>query len=228
MEAISPQRRDELLDALRRGTVPSSSLDLLAVGLEGFAPALESELEAVGAGRGMLKAVRGEYGSGKTFFARWFQERARRRGFASSEVQVSETETPLHRLETIYRRLVENLLTSDSRFGALRSIIDGWFYTLEEEVLQDRGSPLPDESDLIERTDVLMERRLQQVTRQAPAFAACLRGYRWALATEEHEIAEGLLAWLSGLPNVAARIKRQAGIKGNSDHSGPTASCGSF
>ncbi|MEA3410189.1 MAG: BREX system ATP-binding protein BrxD [Pseudomonadota bacterium] len=218
--AISPQRRDELLDALRRGTVPSASLDLLAVGLDGLRPALAAELDSVRGGRGVLKAVRGEYGSGKTFFARWFQESARRGGFASSEVQISETETPLHRLETVYRRLIENLSTTDTRRGALRSIVDGWFYTLEEEVLQRGGSGAPDEADLLQRTNALMEHRLEQVTRQAPAFAACLRGYRVALAEGDREVAEGLLAWLSGLPNVAARIKRKAGIKGDVDHFG--------
>jgi hypothetical protein len=143
---------------------------------------------------------------------------ARRGGFASSEVQISETETPLHRLETIYRRLVENLSTTDTRFGALRSIVDGWFYTLEEEVLQSSESVEPDEAYLLERTNLLMERRLEQVTRQAPAFAACLRGYRVALAEGDKEVAQGLLAWLSGLPNVAARVKRKAGIKGDIDH----------
>jgi hypothetical protein len=220
MLQISPQRRDELLDALRRGTVPSTSLDLLAVGLDGLRPTLEAELDSVRTGRGVLKAVRGEYGSGKTFFARWLQEMARRGGFASSEVQISETETPLHRLETVYRRLVENLSTTDTRLGALRSIIDGWFYTLEEEVLQSSENQAPEETYLLERTNVLMERRLEQVTRQAPAFAACLRGYREALAEGDKEVAEGLLAWLSGLPNVAARIKRKAGIKGDVDHFG--------
>ena len=50
--------------------------------------------------------MRGEYGCGKTFFARWLADRARKLGSATSEVQISETETPLHRLETVYRRLV--------------------------------------------------------------------------------------------------------------------------
>lgn len=217
---ISPQRREGLLDALRRGTVPSASLDLLVVGLDGFQSTLEVELASVQSGRGVLKAVRGEYGNGKTFFARWLQEMAKRRGFASSEVQISETETPLHRLESVYRRLVENISTTDMRFGALRSIVDGWFYTLEEEVLQRGESHIPDEETLLERTNNLMERRLEQVTRQAPAFAACLRGYRVALAAGDKEVAEGLLAWLSGLPNVAARVKRKAGIKGDIDHFG--------
>src|SRR3546814_17752583 len=79
--------------------------------------------------------LRGEYGTGKTFFARWFQGLARNEGFATSEVQISETETPLHKLETVYRRLTEHLISAQSQRGALRSIIDGWFYSLEEEVV---------------------------------------------------------------------------------------------
>jgi len=68
MRAISRQRRDEVVDALRRGTVPMQSLDLFAVGLEQFHGTLTEELEAVKAGGTKFKAVRGEYGTGKTFF----------------------------------------------------------------------------------------------------------------------------------------------------------------
>src|SRR3977135_1269989 len=97
---ISRERREQIIAALRRGTVPDSSLDVLAVGLEPFEEALDAELAAVERGAGAFKAVRGEYGSGKTFFARWLQEGARATGgFATSEVQVSEAETPLHRWE---------------------------------------------------------------------------------------------------------------------------------
>src|SRR5215216_6406538 len=136
---ISPQRRREIIDALRRGTVPQRSLDAFAVGLERFQDSLDQELDVVSAGGSVFKAVRGEYGSGKTFFARWLQERAKQRGFAASEVQISEAETPLHRLETLYRRLMERLSTRDTEQGAFRQIIDGWFYTLEEDVLAGGG-----------------------------------------------------------------------------------------
>src|SRR5436305_11103870 len=133
--SVSRQRRRETIDALRAGTVPRRGLDLLAVGMDRFAIAVDSELDSVRAGSGVLKAVRGEYGSGKTFFARWLQERAKRAGFAVAEVQISETETPLHRLETVYRRLTERLATANSDSGAFRGVIDNWFYTLEEDVL---------------------------------------------------------------------------------------------
>ena len=101
---LSAQRRQEIIDALRRGTVPRTGLDAFAVGLQRFEPTFDQELASVKAGGSVFKAVRGEYGSGKTFVARWLQERAKRQGFAITEVQISETETPLHRLETARRR----------------------------------------------------------------------------------------------------------------------------
>jgi P-loop Domain of unknown function (DUF2791) len=215
---LTPVRRAAIIDALRRGTVPREGLDAFAVGMDRFEVALASELDAVALGRGVFKAVRGEYGSGKTFFARWLQERARARGFATSEVQISETETPLHRMETIYRRVTERLATSDCSEGALRDVIDSWFFALEQEVLAD-GSLDPQDADaLVAATTQLMERRLAGITRTAPAFSAALRTYRQALMEEQVALAEGLIAWLGGQPNVGAAIKRAAGIKGAIDH----------
>ncbi|TVR58349.1 MAG: BREX system ATP-binding protein BrxD, partial [Gemmatimonadales bacterium] len=215
---ISPARRQEIVDALRRGTVPQRGLDVLAVGLDALAPALDEELETVARGRAGFKAIRGEYGSGKTFTSRWLAERARGRGFATSEVQVSEGETPLHHLETVYRRLVERLATPGTPTGALRSVIDGWFFTLEEEVLAAGEVEETDEAGLVAATEALAERRLARITRTAPAFSTVLRGYRRAMAHGRLDEAEGLLAWLGGQPHVAASVKRAAGIKGDVDH----------
>src|SRR5580704_10880952 len=132
---ISRERRREIIAALRKGTVPRRGLDFLAVGLNPFEPVISGELADVRQGGAVFKAVRGDYGCGKTFFGRWVQEYAKRKGFATAEVQISETETPLHRLETVYRRAMEQLSTADCFLGAFRTVIDGWFYALEEDVL---------------------------------------------------------------------------------------------
>jgi len=219
---ISSARREDIVSALRRGTVPSSGLDALAVGIDSFAPTLDDELASVSSGRGGFKAVRGEYGTGKTFFGRWLQERARANGFAATEVQINETETPLHRLETVYRRLVEHLGTADTASGAFRGVIDGWFYALEQDVLADTTLDPNDAEKLLLLTNTLMEARLGAISKTAPAFAAVLRTYRRALANEDGMLADGLISWLAGQPNVAASIKRTAGIKGDLDHFGAT------
>lgn len=209
---VSPRRRREVIDALRRGTVPQHGLDLLAVGLEPFDTALNGELDTVAGGGAIFKAVRGEYGSGKTFFTRHLAERAQRRGFATAEVQISETETPLHRLETVYRRITESLRTASVPPSAFRSVLDSWLFTLEDDVTASGQSPAA--------VDQVLEQRLRAVSATMPAFAQVLRGYRAAVGDQDDARAEALVAWLGGQPHVAAAAKRTAGIKGDLDHFG--------
>ncbi|GAA5056244.1 BREX system ATP-binding protein BrxD [Thermocatellispora tengchongensis] len=209
-------RRRAVIDALRRGAVPESGLDLLATGLDRFQSALDAELDAVASGASVFKAVRGEYGSGKTFFTRWLGERAKRRNFATAEIQISETETPLHRLETVYRRLTERLTTASFPPSALRPVVDAWFYALEEDALNAGAG----EDELPAEVEKLLTARLIEVSRHAPSFATALRGYRSALAAGDETIAAAVLAWLGGQPHVAAAARRFAGVRGDLDHFG--------
>ena len=220
MSGVSEVRRREVIDALRRGTVPQVGLDLLAVGLDRFAGALDDDLGTVARGGAAFHAVRGEYGSGKTFFARWLGDQAKRRGLAVSEIQISETETPLHRLETVYRRLTERLTTATHQPSALRAVVDSWLYTLEEQVLETGQVAEDDEQALAAEVETLLEQRLAEVARTTPAFAAALRGYRQALVASDAATAESLIAWLGGQRSVSAAARRSAGVRGELDHFG--------
>jgi len=220
LPAPSAARRDEVIDALRRGTVPARGLDLLAVGLDRFGPTVDEEIARAAAGGGVFKCIRGEWGSGKTFASRWIADRARRANFVTSEIQISETETPLHHLQTVYRRLVERLAVGDGDTGAFRSLIDGWFFVLEEDALADGSIDEHDDAALTEATDRLVESRLAEVSRTNPTFATVLRAYRRAMNAGDLATADGLVAWLGGQPNVAASVKGYAGIKGDIDHAG--------
>jgi hypothetical protein len=119
--------------------------------------------------------------------------------------------------EKVYRRLVERLATTDTPEGALRPTVDTWFYTLEEDILAEGRVDTGDGEALAAATEALMERRLAEVARTAPAFSAVLRAYRQALFAADDALAEGLIAWLGGQPNVAASVKRAAGVKGELD-----------
>jgi hypothetical protein len=154
----------------------------------------------------VFKAVRGEYGSGKTFFARWLAEKAKQRGMAVAEVQISETETPLHKLETVYRRVCESLQTAELPPSAFRGVLDAWLFALEQEGAED--------------VDALLEQRLAAVSQVTPAFATALRAYRAAAASGDNASAEGLAAWLAGQPHVGASVRRAAGVRGELDHFG--------
>ncbi|MFH9982871.1 BREX system ATP-binding protein BrxD [Streptomyces sp. NPDC017179] len=215
-QVLSPDRRLRLVDALRRGAVPETGLGLLAVGLGRFETAVDAELDAVATGSAVFKAVRGEYGSGKTFFTRWLAERAKQRNFAVAEVQVSENETPLHKLETVYRRLTERLATSTFPPSAFRPVVDAWFYALEEDALAAGAT----DDELPQAVDGLLTARLAEVSRVAPAFATALRGYRRAQDAGDDATADSVLAWLGGQPHVAAAARRSAGVRGDLDHFG--------
>ena len=217
----SPRRRREVIDALRRGTVPVSGLDLLAVGMDRFTPALDAELDAVAGGGSAFKAIRGEYGSGKTFLTRYVAERALGRAFATAEVQISETETPLHKLETVYRRIGESLRTSSFPPSAFRPVLDSWLFTLQSDAAAaDPQLAERSEDDVNEAVERLLEKRLSVVSVHTSAFAQALRAYRAAVLAGDAATADALAAWLGGQPHVAASAKRSAGIRGELDHFG--------
>lgn len=211
--------RRDVIEALRRGTVPRRGLDLFAVGTDRYAVSLREELERCATGGAIFKALRGDFGCGKSFTARWYQQQALARGFAVAEVQISENDTPLHRLETVYRRATEGLRTSEWDTGAFRAIISQWLMSLEEEVSRTLQDP-DDLKALAAGVGELLEARLKDVSSVQPQYAAVLRAYHAAEVAEDHALAEGLIAWLMGQPNVSADIKRRAGIKGEVDHTG--------
>lgn len=218
MSDPSPLKRREIIEALRSGTVPKRGLELFAVGLERFEKAIDEELDSVAAGNGKFKAVQGDYGAGKTFFSRWLEHRAREKGFATAQVQVSESETPLYRMETVYRRAVEGLQTREWSDGAFHALVDRWFFSLEDEVLANgRGQ---DAEQVALAVGQLLERRLADVSATQPDFAAALRACHTARVRGDHATSDGLVAWLMGNPNVGAGIKRAADLKGELDHFG--------
>jgi hypothetical protein len=207
-------RRREILTALRQGSVPSGNLDVLAVGIDTFAPTIDDEIAAVAAGGSVFKAVRGEYGSGKTFFARWVEQRAMRQGLAVAEVQVSELETPLHKLETVYRRTTESLRTSAFAPSAFRSVIDAWLFEIENDAAASAAGDVP----TAEEVGALLEQRLAAVATAAPVYPMVLRAYRSAVESGDAVTADALIAWLGGQPHVAATAKRAAGVRQDVDH----------
>lgn len=208
--------RRDIIASLRQGTVPRRGLDLFATGLDPLVDQVRSELVDVGQGRGASKWLRGEYGAGKTFTARYLCSVAREMGFATSEVQISVNDTPLHHLETVYRRLMERLETPTAPPSAFQAVVDGWLYDIGEKVTRLRGLAETDPA-FDAACEQQIEDELADLSRVNPAFSAVLRATHRAQASGQLGMAQGLLAWLAGQPHTDRSVLKAAGVRGKVD-----------
>lgn len=206
----------EIIAALRQGLVPGKGLDHFATGLEPLAKAVLADLALVADGNGGSKWIRGEYGSGKTLAGRYLCKAARAAGFATAEVQVSINDTPLHHLETVYRRLVEKLETDDQGANAFQAVVDQWLYQLGDQVQRLKGITDSDPS-FADETEQRLEDQLADLSRRNATFARVLRAYHRAQHESDFATGQGLLAWLGGQPNVHRSVMAKAGVSGKID-----------
>ncbi|XYI02562.1 BREX system ATP-binding protein BrxD [Sorangium sp. So ce1128] len=205
-----------IVNALRSGLVPSRGLEHFATGLDPIVDAVSQELDFVATGKGLSKWIRGEYGTGKTFAARYLCARARERRFATAEVQISINDTPLHHLEAVYRRLIERLETAADGPNAFQAVVEGWLYQVGDEVMRLRGIS-EDDPGFADATEQRLEDKLADLSRRNPAYAQVLRAYHRATHEGDFATAQGLLAWLAGQPHTDRSVLKSAGTKGKVD-----------
>ncbi len=211
------QRRLEsinIINALRRGTVPASGLERIAVGLDVEEGVISRQLDYVAQSGGDLKFIRGEYGSGKTFLVARALEIARTKGFVTSHVIISAS-TPLYKIKGIYQQVCANLRTGGEEH-AIKTVLDNWLFAIEERLLSVSGTGL-EETVLEEATEREIETALSGISEVNTALAAALRTYYRANNTGDFQLAQAALGWIAGEPNIGRDFKQKAGIKGEID-----------
>jgi adenosylhomocysteinase len=223
MNISEPERMDKkrlesinIINALRRGTVPAGGLERIAVGLEVEEGVISKQLDYVAQSGGDTKFIRGEYGSGKTFLVARSLEIARGKGFVTSHVVISSS-APLHKPKSIYQQICAGLRTREEEH-ALKTIVDNWLFAIEERIMSVSGNTLPD-SELEEATGREIETSLAGISEMNSALAAALRTYYRANNAGDFQLAQAALGWLSAEPNIGRDFKQKAGIKGDIDDS---------
>ena len=211
------QRRLEsinIINALRRGTVPASGLERIAVGLDVEEGVISRQLDYVAQSGGDLKFIRGEYGSGKTFLVARALEIARTKGFVTSHVIISSS-TPLYKINGIYQQICANLRTGGEEH-AIKTVLDNCLFAIEERLLSVSGTGLED-AVLEETTEREIETALGNISEVNSALAAALRTYYRANNAGDFQLAQAALGWIAGEANIGRDFKQKAGIKGEID-----------
>jgi hypothetical protein len=203
-----------IINSLRRGTVPASGLERIAVGLDVEEDVIGKQLDFVAQGGGDVKFIRGEYGSGKTFLVARALEIARAKGFVTSHVVISSS-TPLYKLRGIYQQVCANLRTG-SEEHAIKTVIDNWLFAIEERLVAVNPEGT-DDLALEAATEREIEAGLAGISEMNTALAAALRTYYKANNAGEFQLAQAALGWIAAEPNIGRDFKQKAGIRGDID-----------
>ena len=206
---------EHVFEQLRKGLVPERGVDTFAVGIEKQRGEIHRQFELVETGEGSIKFLRGGYGCGKTFMARLAILDAQERGFATSFVVVSDNDLRFHRFEEVYRKAVTELGTKNCSRGALGDILDRWIGRIEDSLTEAGVDEDAEDFDL--RVQARLKEELASLTGgQAPQdFVRVVQTIFDLKQNGELTDAAALLSWLSGSGNVAASVKKLAGIKGD-------------
>jgi len=203
-----------IINALRRGTVPGSGLERIAVGLDVEEGVIGKQLDYVSQGGGDTKFIRGDYGSGKTFLVARALEMARNKGFVTSHVVISST-SPLYKLKAIYQQVCANLRTQEEEH-AIKTVVDNWLFAIEERIIVVGGTGI-ENAALEAATEREIESALTGISEMNSALAAALRTYYRANNTGDFQLAQAALGWIAAEPNIGRDFKQKAGIRGDID-----------
>ena len=208
------QRRHEslnIINALRRGTVPADGLERIVVGLDMEESVISRQLDYVAEGGGDLKFIRGDFGSGKTFFVARALEIAGSKGFATAHIFVSSS-APLSKPTALYQQICSHLKTSEAEH-ALKTIVDNWIFAIEERLI---SSGRGDEGDAVleAAAEKEIEAALAGISETNTGLAAALRTYYEANNAGDFPTAQAAIGWIAAEPTIGRDFKQKAGIKG--------------
>jgi P-loop Domain of unknown function (DUF2791) len=214
-KSINPRDVEHIFERLRSGVVPDRGLEAFAVGIDRQRGEIHRQLEMASNNEGTFKFLRGGYGCGKTFMSRLALIDAQNAGFATSFVVVSDNDLHFHRFDDVYRKVVQELGTSSCERGALSDVIDRWIARVEDGLIATGADP--DEEGFDDKVQARIEEDLASLTGgKAPEdMVRVLRQIFQMKQQGEIIEASALLSWLSGSENVAGKVKRLAGIKGD-------------
>jgi hypothetical protein len=190
----------EILDCLgNNGIPPKTGLQYFTVGLEPYLNVIRDEyFREILTVSSSVKLLVGTYGGGKTHFLYELRDLAWKEGYVVSYVSLSSSETPFHKLDSVYfaiargllRPMTEDELRSGEEQG-IASFLKFWFEKKKEE-LSERGLKEP------QLSEQLLEASKRFNDYGEPNFTRAIRRAFLALLDNKTEEFESLVAWLQG------------------------------
>ncbi|MDF1618075.1 BREX system ATP-binding domain-containing protein [Petrocella sp. FN5] len=196
---------DKVLNALRMGVIPGTSIDDFMVGRDREKSELEDFMLSVEEGEGRVKFIRGAYGSGKTFMMKYLTEKALDQGFIIANVPI-HSGFGFSKLEGVYANIMNHLLvrTEEETSTSFEMIFEKWI-----EGLKSSGDARKASQNIYNVIKALSDYN--------SSFSSVLLIYIRALISRDYELSTIAAAWIKGDKNIAYQLKRRLNVKGSVD-----------
>ncbi|MFS0876092.1 BREX system ATP-binding protein BrxD [Solibacillus isronensis] len=205
---------NNIIKALRNGTVPAEGTEKIAVGIDNELEQINSQLDEVLNGKTDFKFIIGDYGSGKTFFSTSVRELAFEKNFVVSSVVISQ-ETPLHKFEVLYKKIMDGMRVKDNKdVPAFTFILEEWLLSIEDKVIEISGLD-PDEDKENFNISMLnqIEMELKVIGAIAASFSNAVRAFYNAKYEGNNALSQAAIAWIKG-DKVPREYKAQLKVTG--------------
>ncbi len=199
------------LEAMRLGVVPARDLSAWTVGRDAELATVRGDLAQVAASGGSVRAILGDYGSGKTHLLETIQQTALADGYLTAMVMLDPSETTPSHPKRVYRALVRALRYPDrpsDEAGGLGPLLDRAAETPEALAAFGIDPPAP-RGEIDDQLAAGLHLYLSPAIAYARSLAApdaAARLRRVAPSAAPEYLARGralLLDWLEGHPTVS-------------------------
>jgi hypothetical protein len=198
IDAIAARRIIEVVGST--GQPPEWGLQYFTAGLGEYLDVLEQDYLAsyIKDGGASFKMVIGAFGGGKTHSLYCIRELAWQHNYLVSYCPLSPEESPFHKLEKVYKSIVENIMLPVGPEGLLHGIRRGVDPFLQEQykTITEAISSTPDDSrSTAERFESRLEKSLDGV--ENINFSRAITGALRALFEDRREDYWNILQWLT-------------------------------
>ncbi|GIX42471.1 MAG: hypothetical protein KatS3mg129_2204 [Leptospiraceae bacterium] len=128
-----------IVEQAGNGIPPKNGYQYYTVGIDKLVQAIDKEyLETfIKQGGSSFKIVLGHYGEGKTHFLYVIENIAKENNYVTSFINLSMEETPFHKIELVYKKIVQNLEIQNSLEKGISIIITKWLKEKIEQGISD-------------------------------------------------------------------------------------------
>lgn len=200
-------KTSSILNALRMGVIPDAILDELVVGRTMEIEELTNVLESVkNEGISIVKFIKGEYGSGKTFLMNLIKQRAIHEGFVVADLSITGGFN-FSRFDVLYTEIMSHLEVQTAKKNkgtSFEEIFENWIKNVKKEKAMTVAT-----KDIYNVVSTLNEYNA--------AFSIVLLTYIRAKISNDYELANIAASWIKGDRNISYELKKQLNVKGSVD-----------